>query len=533
MAGNDRKPGRGSRGRGGQRPGQANPADQAKTQAGAAGEDSPGGKSAPQAEPDKAGLEKAGPTAMPAASGRPVPQSGPDKAGAAAMPASGPGDATRREASSTDAPSAAPDRPAGPKPQDAPLKAGATRAGPGETKSAVSAGESPKPGELKSDIAQTDPASAAAKPAASAAPAPKDTPGKDAPAKAASGGSDDPRDMRGAPGPGVVPSAFATGGGKGGRAAPGMAGYAVAAGVGALAAIVAFLLMSAGLGGADDAATEAELADLRERLAAVEDNGGGADTAALEQRIAALEEGGGDAAGEEIETLRGEVAGLRDEMSGMGEVDPGELEPLYGLPETVSGLEQRIAALEEEVRTAQEASDNRASLGVALVALQGAMSRGEPYSAELAALDRFDAVPDERLQTLRPHAETGVRTPAELASAFDPVSRDIMDAAEQSGDGVVDRIWSGAQSMVRIRPVGPVQGDSVGAVVSRIEAALADRHLTRALGEWETLPDSARAASQDWADEVRARIEAEAVAKDLSTNVLGVEGGASEGGDPS
>src|SRR5690606_36966651 len=72
--------------------------------------------------------------------------------------------------------------------------------------------------------------------------------------------------------------------------------------------------------------------------------------------------------------------------------------------------------------------------------------------------------------------------------------------------GMVDRLIQHASSLVTVRPAGPIAGDSVPAIVSRMKAAVEARDLATALKEREALPEEGKAASAAWAEDAAARL---------------------------
>ena len=66
--------------------------------------------------------------------------------------------------------------------------------------------------------------------------------------------------------------------------------------------------------------------------------------------------------------------------------------------------------------------------------------------------------------------------------------------------------------MVSVRPIGAVEGPGVPETVARMEVALQADDFAKALAEFDTLPDVAKAAGAAFADKVRARLTAEQLA---------------------
>jgi hypothetical protein len=83
--------------------------------------------------------------------------------------------------------------------------------------------------------------------------------------------------------------------------------------------------------------------------------------------------------------------------------------------------------------------------------------------------------------------------------------------------GFWDSLVASMESLVKVRPIGEVEGDTVPAKVARMEVAVKAGELKKALAEFDTLPDTSKAAGQAFADKVRLRVEAEElVAKALA-----------------
>ena len=79
-----------------------------------------------------------------------------------------------------------------------------------------------------------------------------------------------------------------------------------------------------------------------------------------------------------------------------------------------------------------------------------------------------------------------------------------------------------ARSLVKVRPVGNVEGETPEAIVARVENKLQNGDLKGAALEWETLPEAGKQPSSDFATKLKNRIEAEErVASALSQTVAG------------
>lgn len=298
--------------------------------------------------------------------------------------------------------------------------------------------------------------------------------------------------------------------------------------------------------GNDLAALRAEVADLRQA-------GDGSELAALREQVAGLEQG--------VEQLRGSAPAPTDQAALAGiEARLTELEAkasestavssvssadLSELKQSIAGVEQSVAGLREEMGQLSARLDNAptterldeiearlgrlnesasraAALGpaVAADALAAALEAGRPFERELAAL-RSLGLDEETIQGLAPHAGSGLPTSAALRASFEAAigAIDLSDPAPP-GSSVMDRLIQSAQGLVAVRPAQPTEGTEPTAVVTRIRGALQAGDLATALAEREALPESARAATADWAQAAEARREAEALVARLRGEAL-------------
>ncbi|ESZ26202.1 COG4223 family protein [Mesorhizobium sp. L2C084A000] len=326
----------------------------------------------------------------------------------------------------------------------------------------------------------------------------------------------------------------------------------VAAGIigGVIALVGAGGLQFAGLLGAPGSgagvsldSVNGDIASLKTEIAGLKDAGGNGDGAAkmvglssgLEQVKAdvaalksAVEKGGaGDAAG--VAALGDKVAQIETAVAALGKagssapVDLGPLnEKLAGLDalvksagEAATAQEGRLTALEQSVsqlsgKVEAAAGQPKIALAIAASALKAALERGGPFSAELETLAAIS--PDApQLAALRPYAEKGVPTRAEIASQADAAANAMVTAATPVDEnaGFVQSLLSSAESLVKVRPIGAVEGAGAPETVARVEAAVNQGDYAKALSEYETLPEAAKAAGADFAGKLKARIEVE------------------------
>ncbi len=284
------------------------------------------------------------------------------------------------------------------------------------------------------------------------------------------------------------------------------------------------------------ASLKSEIADLREA------SGNGAATAkvdglssALDQVKAdvaalksAVEQGGaGDnaglaALGDKVKQIETAVAAL-SQAGGAAPVDLAPLnEKLAGLDalvksagEAAKAQEGKIAALEQSVsqlagKVEAQASQPKIALAIAASALKAALDRGAPFAAEL---ETFAAIsPDApEIAVLRPYAEKGVPTRTEIAGEADAAANAMVAAATPVDEnaGFFQNLLASAESLVKVRPIGAVEGAGAPETVARIEVAVNQGDYAKALSEYATLPEAVKAAGADFAGKLKARIEVE------------------------
>ncbi|RWD59633.1 MAG: phage tail protein [Mesorhizobium sp.] len=321
--------------------------------------------------------------------------------------------------------------------------------------------------------------------------------------------------------------------------AAGVIGGVIAlAGAGLLQAVG--LLGSPASGGPSLDGVNGEIASLKGEIAALKeagDAGGSAKvdglSSALDQvksDIAALKSSAGQSGdGTALKALNdklGQIETAVADLQKAGSAAPVDLGPLN---EKLAGLDAlvksageaakaedgRIAVLEQSVqqlsgKVEAQASQPKIALAIAASALKAALDRGAPFATEL---DTFAAIaPDApELGVLRGYAEKGVPTRATIASEADAAANAMVEAATpvDQNAGFFQSLVSSAESLVKVRPVGAVEGKGAPETVARMEVAVNQGDYAKALGEYDTLPDAAKAAGADFAGKLKARLEVE------------------------
>jgi hypothetical protein len=256
------------------------------------------------------------------------------------------------------------------------------------------------------------------------------------------------------------------------------------------------------------AAVDQLKADL-EALKAAPGGDGGVDAAALaainakiatlEQAIAALSPGGVDTT--DVATLSGRVDAVETATRAAADKAAAVEGKLADLEASIAGLAGQIQTIGDQPKVA---------LALAGAALKAALDRGGTFVSEVETFAAI--VPDApELPALREAAAKGVAS-RQMLVAESEAAAEAMIAAGDVADpnaGFFDRLWDSLTSLVSVRPIGAVEGEGVPETVARMEQAVKDGDLAKAVAEYDALPDVVKTAGSDFAGKVRARLDAE------------------------
>jgi len=236
-----------------------------------------------------------------------------------------------------------------------------------------------------------------------------------------------------------------------------------------------------------------------------------ADSSALEKRIAALEAApqtpvsGTTTGSANVEALNQKIADLTAEID---QLKTSLAQSIEQQASNGADISSRLAEAEKKLNEPRE--DVAVARAIAAAALKAAIDRGGPFIAEL---DTFAGVaPDDPAATdLRNFAETGVPSRAELIRQVPDVATAIVESVNQPdpNQSWSDRLMSSAKSLVSVRPVGNVEGESVEAIAARMEDKVKNGDLPGAATEWNSLPATAKQASAAFKQSLEARIRVE------------------------
>lgn len=298
----------------------------------------------------------------------------------------------------------------------------------------------------------------------------------------------------------------------------------VASGIfgGIVALLLAGSMQYAGVlpGGASSSASSdsdvsAEIASLRQEIAALA-NRPTEPSADITSRLAALESsastGGGGSA-----DMEQKIAALETELAGLKSANEAAAA-------TSTQLAGRLQQAEAQIN--DRGPEQQAARAVAAAALKSAIDRGGSFEAELRTYQTI-AADDPAIAQLQPFAAKGVQSRIELQRQVSSVADSMVEAVAQPDpdQGLAARLYTSALSVVKVRKVGDVTGNTPEDIVARFEDRLRSGDFAAAAREWETLPDAAKTASQSFKQELDARIEVEnLVGGALTRAITGTQG---------
>jgi hypothetical protein len=220
--------------------------------------------------------------------------------------------------------------------------------------------------------------------------------------------------------------------------------------------------------------------------------------------ISALE-GRIDALSDEVKTLREKLDAPKSEARAAPESEVVKSEPAK--PESVAPETLRPAI-----------ADGAASAFVLAFALQRDLEAGRPYAEEIAALARLGAEPAPP-EALVAFSEKGAPTGARLREIFLPLAKKLKalepgaEAAHEQN--LTEHLLHGASKLVKVRPTGQAQPETLEGKIELIESALTHGDFAGAEKLIDNLPEAAKAETAEFAVTLHRRVEAEKAADEL------------------
>jgi hypothetical protein len=239
---------------------------------------------------------------------------------------------------------------------------------------------------------------------------------------------------------------------------------------------------------------QSQIATLDEKLAALstefaEQPVGGSDDATLVAQIEGLLE--------RIDELEKRPAGSTVEA-------PDFSNDFAQLREIAEKQQDEINTLLADARLAEQTSQDAASQTLARAAASriiAAIESGAPFAAALDDLAATGAT--EVPSDLSSVAKDGVVTLASLQSDIPAAARAALAASPTDSNAGLGGFL---KRQLGARSVEPREGGDTDAILSRVEAAVRQGHLTDALAEADTLPPESKSAMADWLENAENRL---------------------------
>jgi hypothetical protein len=209
-------------------------------------------------------------------------------------------------------------------------------------------------------------------------------------------------------------------------------------------------------------------------------------------------------AGQRADSASAAVARLEQKIA-TAVADPLAVQTLTN---RIASLERAEKAIETAVAKQAEAQSHDAAsrFAIAAIAVNAALERGRPFTAEFAAVKGFVTDPKE-LAALESFAGSGVPTASALAQELSELIPSLRRASGVSAPegGFLERLQANAEKLVRIRSLSGAAGDDPGAIVSRLEIDASKADLSAALAELAKLRPAMRAPADAWIEKVEHR----------------------------
>jgi len=187
---------------------------------------------------------------------------------------------------------------------------------------------------------------------------------------------------------------------------------------------------------------------------------------------------------------------------------PVAVAPAPAQPPVVAAETAALAARVDRLETDRRSLTAAAAAALATASLSQASESGRPFVAELNTVARI--LPDSGdLTALRPLAERGAPTRAELVAEFPDMARQASFAAKTpaEGAGLLTRLNHALSAVFTLRRINRLTGSDPDAILARAERKVNDGDLEGAIREIESLPSNGPAAAKVWLDRARSRAE--------------------------
>ena len=174
----------------------------------------------------------------------------------------------------------------------------------------------------------------------------------------------------------------------------------------------------------------------------------------------------------------------------------------------IAPLTERLTGLERSQNEKLSSAVNTAALSIAFTNLKKAIADGKPFATELAAMESL-APQKLPVSGLAPYKDTGVPSLSQLQHEFVEASgQAIIQHYHGKSESFLDEVLSRAHGAVQVTPSSGT-GDTVEAILGRVESALKAGNLKGALAESGALDEPAKKELQTWLSHAKTRAAAD------------------------
>ncbi|WP_336293825.1 COG4223 family protein [Bartonella sp. CB169] len=171
-------------------------------------------------------------------------------------------------------------------------------------------------------------------------------------------------------------------------------------------------------------------------------------------------------------------------------------------------LKKQLEIMQEEFSAKHvDKKEINVALFTAISSLKNAIERGGSYSNELKLLQQL-APSIDGLDLLQKTATVGLPSLAQLSADFSRIADAIVGTQNivTADAGFFERALRRIKGLIVLRPIGNVEGMTLEAIAARMEVAIQAGDYEKALSEWQTLPQSAKNVSMNFAHQLETHI---------------------------
>lgn len=221
--------------------------------------------------------------------------------------------------------------------------------------------------------------------------------------------------------------------------------------------------------------------------------------------------------------LEEKVRGLEESAQTLADVSK-EIETALSAGQSnandLAALKKQLKIMQEEIAAKNDEQKINTALFIAVSSLKNAVERGGSYSNELKLLQQLSPSIDG-LDLLQKTAMVGLPSSAQLSADFARVADAIVGTQNDvaSDVGFFGRILAWIKGLIVSRPIGNVEGMTLGAIAARMEVAIQAGDYEKALSEWQILPQNAKDVSVDFVHQLETHIAVHHLLQQLLVSV--------------